>query len=137
VPFAARFVAAIVLLPFLCVSVAGQQPLTQEQIHHVNKVMKSLAHYDTGTKLDVLLNNDTHLVGMLSQTGSTSFVLIDPANSKSETIDFLDVKRVRLTRKEYAAQQVQKTVNALPIALACAGVFVAVLAILAIKNGDR
>jgi len=137
VPFATRLVAAIALLSLLCVSVMGQQPMTPEQIRHAHKVMKGVGHYDIGAKLDVLLNNGFHQIGTLSQTGSTSFVLVDPVTRQPATIDYLDVKRVRPTRKEYAAQQLGKTVNALPIALACAGVFVAVLAILAIMNGDR
>jgi hypothetical protein len=132
-----RLVAIIVLFSFLCVSVTGQQPMTQEQIHHVNKVVKNLAHYDTGTKLDVLLYNGSHLIGTLGQAGSTSFLLVDPVTHKPATIDYLDVKRVRPTRKEYMSQQLGKTANALPIAAACAGAFVIVLLVLAVKVGDR
>ena len=111
---AKRFVAAVVFLSVLCVSATGQQPLTQEQIREVNKVRKKLAHYVTGTKLDVQLSNGSHQIGTLSQTGSTSFVLVDPASSKPEAIDYLDVKRVQPTRKEYMSQQLGKTANGLP-----------------------
>lgn len=132
-----RLVAVIVLLSILPVSVAGQQPMTQQQTRHVNKVMKSLANYDTGTKLDVLLNDGSHQIGTLSQAGSTSFVLTDPVTHKPATLDYLDVKRTRLTRKEYMTQQLGKSVDALPTILVCAVVFAGLLAIVAIKTGDR
>jgi hypothetical protein len=138
-PLATRFVAAILLFTLLCGSATGQepQPLTPQQIRHVNKVMKSLAHYDPGITLDVLLNDGTHQIGILSQVASSSFVLTDKATHQPETIDALNVKRVGLTRNEYAAQQARKTVSALPIVAACTVAFVLVLAFVAIKNGDR
>ncbi len=79
----------------LCVSATGQEPMTQKQIHQVNNVRKKLAHYNTGTNLDVQLSNGSHQVGTLSQTGPTAFVLVDPASGKPETIDYLEVKRVK------------------------------------------
>ncbi|MGA9061798.1 MAG: hypothetical protein WB341_09045 [Terracidiphilus sp.] len=132
-----RLVAVVVLSSFVCVSVTGQQLMTQQEIRHVNKVMKSLAHYDTGTKLDVLLNDGSHQIGTLSQTGSTSFVLTDPVAHKPATIDYLDVKRVRPTRKEYMDRQLGKTVDALPIVLASAGVLTLVMLVVAIKGFDK
>jgi len=98
---------------FLCLSdgPAASDPGT---IRHGNKIRKKLAHYITGTKLDVQLSNGSHQIGTLSQTGPTSFVLVDPASSKSETIDYLDVKRLQPTRKEYMSQQLGKTAKTLP-----------------------
>jgi hypothetical protein len=119
----------LILSLILCASATGQQPLTQQQTHHVNKVIKSLAHYDTGTKLDVLLNNGSHQIGTLSQTGSTSFVLIDPVTHKPATIDYLDVKRVWPTRKEYLSQQLAKTANGLPKTAGIALLVVAAIAV--------
>ncbi len=113
-PHAIRFVAAIVLFSVLCCSATGQQPLTQEQIRHENKVRKSLAHFDAGTKLDVQLSDGSHQIGTSNQTGSTSFVLFDQETSKSEVINYLDVKRVRPTRKEFMSQQLSKTGKGLP-----------------------
>ena len=138
-PLVTRFVAAILLFSVLCGSATGQepQPLTPQQIRHANKVMKSLAHYDTGIMLDVLLNDGTHQIGILSQVTSSSFVLTDKVTHKPETIDALNVKRVWLTRKEYAAQQARKTVSALPIVAACTVAVVLLLVVVAIKNGDR
>jgi hypothetical protein len=124
-----RIVAAIVLFSVLCISATSQQPLTQEQIRLVNKVRKKLAHYDTGTKLDVQLSNGSHQIGTLSQTASTSFVLVDPASSKSESIDYLDVKRVQPTRKEYMSQQLGKTANGLPKAAVFGLLTVAAIAV--------
>jgi hypothetical protein len=139
VPLATRFVAAILLSSVLCGSATGQepQPLTPQQIRHVKKVTKSLAHYDTETTLDVLLNDGSHQIGILSQVGSTSFVLTDTVTHKPETIDDLNVKRVGLTRKGYLDQTAGKTLGALPIVATCAVAFVLVLAVVAIKNGDR
>jgi hypothetical protein len=119
----------LALLLILCVSAAAQQPLTQDQIRHVNKVRKKLAHFDIGTKLDVQLSDGTHQIGMLNQNGSTSFVLVDPTSSKSEAIDYLDVKRVQPTRKEYMAQQLGKTANGLPKVAVAALLFLAAIAV--------
>jgi hypothetical protein len=104
----------LILFSILNVTATGQEPLPQEQIRQVNKVRKKLTHFDAGTKLDVRLNNGSHHIGTLSETGSATFVLIDPASGKLEAIDYLDVKRVQPTRKEFAAQQLSKTENSLP-----------------------
>jgi hypothetical protein len=109
-----RLSLLLILSLILCISAAGQEPMTQQQIRQVNKVRRNLAHYDTGTKLDVRLSNGSHHIGTLSQTGSTSFVIVDPVSSKSEAIDYVDVKRVRPTRKEYFSQQLRKTANSIP-----------------------
>jgi hypothetical protein len=90
----------------------------------VNKVRKKLAHYVTGTKLDVQLSDGFH------QIGSTAFVLVDPASSKSGAIDYLDVKRVQPTRKEYMSQQLGKTANGLSKAASIALLTVAVVVVL-------
>jgi hypothetical protein len=82
----------LILSLILCVSATGQEPMTQQQIRQVNKIKKNLAHYDQGTKLDVRLSNGSHHIGTLSQAGSTSFVIVDPESSKSEAIDYADVK---------------------------------------------
>ncbi|MGB6745237.1 MAG: hypothetical protein WBE38_16435 [Terracidiphilus sp.] len=120
----------LILYLILCVSATGQQPLTQEQIRQVNKVRKKLAHYITGTKLDVQLSNGSHQIETLSQAGPTSLVLVDPASSKSEAIDYLDVKRVQPTRKEYMSQQLGKTANELPkLALITVAVILVVLVV--------
>jgi hypothetical protein len=113
-----------------CVWATGQQALTQQQIRQMNKVRKNLAHYGTGTKLDVQLGNGSHKIGTLNQIGSTSLVLIDPASSKSEAIDYLDVKRVKPTRKEYMSQQLGKAVNGLPKVLGITLLVVAAIAVL-------
>ena len=138
-PLAIRFVAAILLFTVFCGSATGQepQPLTPQQIRHVKKVTKSLAHYDTETTLDVLLYDGSHQIGMLSQVGSTSFVLTDTVTHKPETIDDINVKRVGLTRKEYAAQQARNTLGALPIVVACVGAAILLLLVVVVKNGDR
>jgi hypothetical protein len=128
-PHAIRFVAAIVLFSVLCCSATGQQPLTQEQVRQVNKVRKKLAHYDIGTKLDVQLSNSFHQIGTLSQTGSTSFILVDPASNKSEAIDYLDVKQVQPTRKEYMNQQLGKTAKGFPKVAVLALLTVAAIAV--------
>jgi hypothetical protein len=109
-----RLSRLVILFLILCVSATGQQPLPQGQNRQANKVKKKLAHFVTGTKLDVQLSNGSHHIGVLSETGSTTFVLVDPASSKSEAIDYLDVKRVQPTRKEYLSQQLGKTANGLP-----------------------
>ena len=119
----------LILSLILSVSATGQQPLTQEQTRHVNKVRKNLAHYDIGTKLDVQLYNGSHQIGMLNQNGTTSFVLVDPVTNKSEAIDYLDVKRVQPTRKEYMAQQLGKTANGLPKVAVAALLFLAAIAV--------
>ena len=121
----------LILSLILCIPATGQEPMTQQQIRQVNKVRKNLAHYDTGTKLDVRLRNGSHHFGTLSQTGSTSFVIVDPVSSKSEAIDYVDVKRVQPTRKEYLSQQLGKTAKGIPrsaeIALVTVGVAVLVV----------
>jgi hypothetical protein len=124
----------LTLFLIIHVSVAGQQALTPQQIRQVNKVRKNLAHYGTGTKLDVQLGNGSHQIGTLSQIGSTSFVLIDPASSMSEAIDYLELKRVRPTRKEYMSQQLGKAVNGLPKVLGLTLLTVAVIAVFVIVN---
>jgi hypothetical protein len=119
----------LILLLNLCVSAAGQQPLSQEQIRHVSKVRRNLAHYHMGTKLDVKLSDGSHKIGVLTQTGSTSFVLVDPVSNKPEAINYLDVKKVQPTRKEYAAQQLSKTARGLPKVAVTALLFVAAIAV--------
>jgi len=123
---------SLLLIVFLILSISatGQQPLTQEQVRHMNKVRKNLAHYDTGTKLDVQLSNSSHHIGMLSETGSATFVLVDPASGKSEAIDYLDVKRVQPTRKEYMSQQIGKTASGLPKVAGLALLTVAAIVVL-------
>jgi hypothetical protein len=121
----------LILSLILCISATGQEPMTPQQIRQVNKIRKNLAHYDTGTKLEVRLSNGSHHIGTLSQTGSTSsFVLVDPVSGKSEALDYVDVKRVRPTRKEYLSQQLRKSANSLPktaeIALITVGVAILV-----------
>jgi len=108
------------------VSATGQQPLTQHETRQVNKVRKKLDHYATGTVLVVRLRDGSHLAGTLSQTGPTSFVLQDRVSNMPESIDYLNVKRVQLTREEYASQTVRKSVNGLAIA-AVAGVLIIVV----------
>lgn len=104
----------LILSLILCVSAAGQQPLAQEQVRQTNKIRKKLAHFDPGTKLDVRLGDGSHHIGLLGETGSATFVLVDAASNKPEVIDYLDVKRVQPTRMEYMAQQLGKTANSLP-----------------------
>lgn len=116
----------LILSLILCISATGQEPMTKQQIRQVSKVRKNLAHYDTGTKLDVRLSNGSHFVGKLSQIGLTSFVIVDPVSCKSEAIDNLDVKRVQPTRKEYISQQLSKTANGIPKAAGIALVTVGV-----------
>jgi hypothetical protein len=125
----------LILSLTLCLSAAGQEPMNQQQIRQVNKVRKNLAHYDTGTKLDVRLSNGSHHVGMLSQTGTTSFVILDPVSSKSEAIDYLDVKRLQPTRKEYISQQLGKTANGIPKAAEIAVISVAVVLLVIVLAG--
>lgn len=136
---ATRFVAAILSFSILCGSATGQQPqpLTPQQIHQVNKVRRNLALFDAGTRLDVRVNSGLHYTGRLGQIGSTSFTLIDAVTNKPQAIDYLDVKRVKPNRKDYASQQAKNTLAVLPIAAACAGAIVLVLVVIAIKNGDR
>jgi hypothetical protein len=122
----------LILSLILCVSATGQQPLTQEQVRHANKVRSKLAHYGTGTKVDVQLSNGSHHIGTLSETGSATFVLVDPASSKSEAIDYLDVKRVQPTRKEYISRQIGKTASGLPKVAGLALLTVAVIVVLSV-----
>lgn len=84
-----------VLFLILCISATGQEPMTQKQTRQLNKVRATLAHYDTGTKLDVRLNDGTHHIGKLTEAGSTSFVLIDSVSNTPQTVDYLDVKHVK------------------------------------------
>jgi hypothetical protein len=108
------FSLLLILSLTLCIPATGQEPMTQQQIRQVNKVIKNLAHYDMGTKLDVRLSDGSHHIGTLSQTGSTSFVLVDPVSGKPEVIDYLGVKRLQPTRKEFFSQQVGKSVDEIP-----------------------
>lgn len=125
----------LILSLILCISATGQEPMTQQQIRQVNKVRKNLAHYDTGTKLDVRLSNGSHHIGTLSQTGSTSFVIVDPVSSKSEAIDYVDVKRVQPTRKEYLSQQLGKTAKGIPKSAEIAVITVAVALLVVVLAG--
>jgi hypothetical protein len=138
-PIATRFVAAILLFSFLCGSVTGQepQPLTPPQIRQINKVRKNLDLFNAGTRLDVRVKSGYQYTGRLGQMGSTSFTLIDAVLNKPLAIDYLDVKRVKPNRKDYASQQAKNTLAVLPIAAACAGAIVLVLVVIAIKTGDR
>jgi hypothetical protein len=90
---------------------------------------------DKGTKLDVRLSDGSHHIGTLSQTGSTSFVIVDPVSSKSESVDYLDVKRVQPTRKEYVSKQLGKTVNGIPKSAEIALIAVGVGLLLAVLAG--
>jgi len=125
----------LILSLILCISAKGQEPMTQKQLGQVNKVRKNLAHYDKGTKLDVRLSDGSHHIGTLSQTGSTSFVIVDPVSSKSESVDYLDVKRVQPTRKEYVSKQLGKTVNGIPKSAEIALIAVGVGLLLAVLAG--
>ena len=60
------------------------------------------------------MSDGSHHIGTLTETGSTAFVLVDTVSGKTEAIDYLDVKRVQPTRKEYMSQQLGKTANGLP-----------------------
>jgi hypothetical protein len=140
-----RYVVAVVLLFAVTLSATGQespQPPptpapTPAQTRHINKVMRKVTRYDAGTKLDVQLNDGSHKIGKVSETGSTSFVLVDSVSGAAQTIDYLDVKRVQPTRKEYAAQQINKTRRLLPKFAIAALVIVAVVCVLALVGGDR
>jgi hypothetical protein len=125
----------LILSLILCISATGQEPMTQQQIRQVNKVRKNLAHYDTGTKLDVRLSNGSHHIGTLSQTGSTSFVIVDSVSSKSEAIDYVDVKRVQPTRKEYLSQQLGKTARGIPKSAEIAVITVAAVLLVVVLAG--
>jgi len=120
----------LILSLISCVSATGQQALPQEQTRQATKVRKKLAHFVTGTKLDVQLSNGSHHPGKLSDTGSANFVLVDPVSGKAEAIDYQDVKRVQPVRKEYIAQQIGKTANSLPRVAGIALLTVAAVAIL-------
>jgi hypothetical protein len=122
----------LTLFLILRISAMSQQPLPQQQLRQANKIRKKLAHFDAGTKLDVLLSNGSHHIGMLSETGSAIFVLIDPASSKPEAIDYLDVKRVQPTRKEYMSQQLGKTASSLPKVAGIALLAVAAIIVLVV-----
>jgi hypothetical protein len=125
----------LILSLILCISATGQEPMTQQQNRQVNKVRKNLAHYDTGTKLDVRLRNGSHHFGRLSQTGSSSFVIVDPVRSKSEAIDYVDVERVQPTRKEYFSQQLGKTAKGIPRVAEIAVIAVTVVLLVVVLAG--
>jgi hypothetical protein len=130
--FKTKGLSLLLILPLmLCISAPGQEPMTEKQFHQVSKVRKDLAHYDTGTKLDVRLSNGSHQVGTLSQTGPTSFVILDPVSGKPEVIDYVGVKRVHPTRMEYFSKQLGRTANSIPksagIALITVGVVLLVV----------
>ena len=120
----------LIVTLILPVSAGGQQPLTQQEIRQVNKIRKKLGHYATGTMLVVRLNDGSHLAGALSQTGPTSFVLLNPVSRMPESIDYLNVKGVQLTRKEYASQTAKKTVNGLAIAAVAGALLIVVLVVI-------
>jgi hypothetical protein len=130
-PFVLRIFTAMVLFSALCGPATGQQPqpLTQQQIHQVNKVRKFLDLFDAGTRLDVQVNSGSHYNGRLGQMGSTSFTLIVAVTNKPQAIDYLDVKRVKPNRKDYATQQLVKTAKGLPKDLAIALIVVAVVVV--------
>src|ERR1035441_3771022 len=136
-----RLFTASILLFTLSVSALGQQSptptVTPAQTRHINKVMKKLGHFDPGTKLDIQLNDGSHQIGKVSDTGSTSFVLVNSVSGKTQTIDYFDVKRVQPTRKEYANQQLDKTANALPKIAVAVVLIAAVLGIFALVSGDK
>jgi len=136
-----RHFAACILLFTLSVSALCQQSatpiVTSAQTRQINKVMKKIARFDPGTKLNIQLNDGSHQIGKVSGAGSTSFVLVDSVSGKTQTIGYLDVKRVQPTRKEYAEQQLGKTANALPIIGIVVVVLVVALCFLALKGGDR
>jgi hypothetical protein len=138
---AVRPVAAVALLFAVTLSAIAQKSppstLTPAQSHRINKVMRKVGHFDEGTKLDVQLEDGSHKIGKVSETGSTSFVLVDAVSGAGQTIDYLDVKRVQPTRKEYAAQQLNKTASSLPKLLIIVGVIAAVMFIAALANGDK
>jgi len=128
--FKTKSLSSLLILSLIfCVVAMGQEPLTQDQIRHVDKVRKSVARYDLGTKLDVRLGNGAHQIGILNQAGQTSFILVDSETSKSVAIDYLNVKRVQPTRKEYMDQQLGKTAKGLPKVAVSALIFVAVIAV--------
>lgn len=130
-----RWVAAVVLPLFLCVSVSGQQPMTPQQIRHVRKVANSLARYDTGTRLDVLLNDGNHQIGTLSQTGPATFVLVEAATLKPLTIEYLDVKRIQAQQSR--SQQRGTFASVFTVYAVCVAAFATVALVLFVKNGDR
>jgi hypothetical protein len=85
----------LILSLILCVSAMGQEPTTQKEIRQVDKVRKMLAQYDIGTKLDVRLSDGTQQTGTLTETEPAAFVLVDSVSSKSQTVAYLQVKRVK------------------------------------------
>jgi hypothetical protein len=152
----ARLVAAVVLLFVFTVSAIGQQspaptpisaptstdtpaptappPPTAAQTRQINRVLKMIGRYDPNTKLDIKLNDGSHDIGKVSVTGSAYFVLVDPVSRKDIKIDYLDVRSVQPTPKEYAAQQLHKTAHALPkIAIVTALVVTAIVTIAVVK----
>ena len=125
----------LILSLILCIPAAGQEPMNRQQIHQINKVKRNLAHYEAGTKLEVRLGNGSHHIGTLSQTGPTSFVLLDPLSSQSEVINYLAVKRVQPTRKEYLSQQIRKTANSIPKTTEIAVITVGVALLIVVLAG--
>jgi hypothetical protein len=131
-PLAAWIVAAIVLFFVLDFSAAAQHQLTKDRIRHVNKVTMTLAHYGTGTQLNVEFSGGSRHIGTLSEIGSLSFILVDPVSHKPETIDDLDVKRVQPTPKKYMQQQLVKTVKGLPAIAVCVLIVVLVIVVVSV-----
>jgi hypothetical protein len=125
----------LILSLILCIPAAGQEPMNRQQIHQINKVKRNLAHYEAGTKLEVQLGNGSHHIGTLSQTGPTSFALLDPLSSQSEVINYLAVKRVQPTRKEYLSQQIRKTANSIPKTTEIAVITVGVALLIVVLAG--
>lgn len=123
----------------LSASGLGQQPMTesmtQEQARHVSKIRRTLDRYRPGTKLDVLLLDGSHHIGTLSQLGPNSFVLADRSNTKPESLNYLEVKRVQPTRKDYLAQQLGKTARDAPrvVVITLSAVAVIAFSALAVK----
>ena len=130
-----RFIVGVVLFFVLCVSATGQQSMSEEQARHVSKLRNRLAHYDTGTKLDALLLDGSHHIGTLTEVGSDSFVLTVPSNSMPDSVNYLDVKRVQPTRKDYLARQLGKTAQDAPrvVVIALSAVAVITFLVLAVR----
>jgi hypothetical protein len=125
-----RLCLSLMLCLTLCVAAMGQEPLTEAQIRHAEKVRKSLAHYDAGMKLDVQLNDGSHHIGKLNEIRSMSFSLVDLEGSQSEAIDYADVKRVRPDRNEYLSQQLGKSAKGIPKVASAGLIALAVVVVL-------
>jgi hypothetical protein len=134
-----RFSFGVILSFVLSASALGQQPIpesiTQEQARHASKIRRTLDRYRPGTKLDVLLLDGSHHTGTLSQLGPDSFALADPSNAKPDSIDYLEVKRLQPTRKEYLAQQLGKAAHDAPkvVVITLSAVAVIAFLVLAVK----